>query len=280
VQAGSQRRILGIDFSGAVDAGRKIWIAEAHHDLRERDRPLIIDRCRPAIDLPGSGITPDLAIGALARHIASDTTTVAGCDFPFGLPAKLVDALTWEEFIGQFPLRFPHHDSYREDNRNRTQLLEIKRLTDRVAGTPFNSYNLRLYRQAWWGMAKLLHPLVTTGLAMVAPQMPVIGLKPIVLEVCAACSLKHLDCYPSYKGREQLHRKARQRILDCLIGLNFLQPPTASLRRTLLDNNGGDALDAVIGAVATAHADLAAPVDAAYRLEGRVFFELPLAAQE
>jgi len=279
-QAGSQRRILGIDFSGAVDAGRKIWIAEARHDLREHDRPLTIDRCVPAIDLPQSGVTPDLAIGALARHIASDKSTVAGCDFPFGLPTELLDAVTWEEFIGQFPLRFPHHDSYREDNRNRMQLIEIKRLTDRVARTPFNSYNLRLYRQAWWGMAKLLHPLVTTGQAMVVPQMPVIGLKPVILEVCAACSLKHLDCYPPYKGREKLHRKARQRILDCLIGLDLLQPPTSSLRQILLDNNGGDALDAVIGAVATTHADLLAPADAAYRLEGRVFFELPRAAQE
>ena len=271
--ATTTRRILGIDFSGAVDAGRRIWIAEARHDIRAPDQPLRIDACLPASDLPDSGTDPERAIAALARHITLDRSTIAGCDFPFGLPQSLVDALTWEEFIAQFPLRFPHHESYREDNRLRTQKIELKRHTDRVAGTPFNSYNLRLYRQAWWGMARLLYPLVTSGQAMVAPQMPVVGLKPIVIEVCAACSLKHLNCYPPYKGREKPHRKARQRILDCLIDLRLLEAPVPRLRRQLLDNTGGDALDAVIGAIAAAHADLAAPVDAAYRLEGRVFFE-------
>jgi hypothetical protein len=271
----ASRRILGIDFSGAVDAGRKIWVAEARQDVRSPEQPLKIDSCLPATDLPNSGKGPEIAIAALARYITLDPSTVAGCDFPFGLPEALVDALTWEEFIAQFPLRFPHHDSYRDDNRQRTQLLEIKRYTDRVAGTPFNSYNLRLYRQAWWGMARLLHPLVTASAATVAPQMPIVGLKPTIIEVCAACSLKHLSCYPAYKGREKLHRKARQRILDCLIDLNLLKSPTPALRRLLLDNAGGDALDAVIGAVATAHADLTAPVDQLYRLEGRVFFEVP-----
>ena len=274
----SSRRILGIDFSGAVDAGRKIWIAEARHDLGKPDQPLKIDSCLPASDLPGSGTGPEIAIAALARYITLDQSTVAGCDFPFGLPEVLVDAASWEDFIAQFPLRFPHHESYRDDNRQRTQLLEIRRHTDRIAATPFNSYNLRLYRQAWWGMARLLHPLVTAGVAIVAPQMSVVGLKPTIIEVCAACSLKHLNCYPAYKGRGKLHRKARQRILDYLIALHLLEPPAPALRRLLLDNAGGDALDAVIGAVATAQADLAAPVDPLYRLEGRVFFELHQAA--
>jgi len=46
------------------------------------------------------------------------------------------------------------------------------------------------------------------------------------------------------------------------------------MRRMLLDNEGGDALDAVIGAVATARADLAKEPDAFQRLEGRVYYEI------
>ena len=42
----------------------------------------------------------------------------------------------------------------------------------------------------------------------------------------------------------------------------------------LVDNEGGDALDAVIGAVATARADLTKEADAYQRLEGRVYFEI------
>lgn len=271
---GGPRRILGIDFSGATDAGRKIWIAEAQFDPAEPCQALKIATCFPAIDLPQSGLAPALAIAALADYVTLDPTTIAGCDFPFSLPAELLDATTWQDFIRDFPLRFFDHESYRNDNRQRTNKIEIKRLTDRHAGTPFNSYNLRLYRQAWWGMARLLHPLVLTRRAIVLPQMRSKKSKPILIEVCAACSLKYLDCYPAYKGREKLHRLARQRILDCLIETRLLQAPQRSLRQLLLDNTGGDALDAVIGAIATARADLASPTDPVHRLEGRVFFEL------
>ena len=268
------RRILGIDFSGASDAGRKIWIAEAQHDPAAEDAPLVIDRCFPAMELPHSGASPQLALPALARHIAAMPHTVAGCDFPFSLPAELVDATRWTDFIIGFPVRFPDHDTYRLLNRTRTNLLEIKRRTDRLAGTPFNSYNLRLYRQAWWGMAHLLHPLVVGKKAIVIPQMPSRPGKPTIMEVCAACSLKHLDCYPSYKGRTALHRRARQRILDCLIDHHLLAAPRRALRQQVLDNIGGDALDAVIGAIATARADFRRKADRLERLEGRVFFEL------
>jgi hypothetical protein len=268
------RRILGIDFSGATDAGRKIWIAEAHIDLAEPHHSLTIDACFPAIDLPLSGLAPALAIAALADYVTLDPTTVAGCDFPFSLPAALVDAETWQAFIAAFPRRFLDHESYRNDNRQRTNLLELKRQTDRIAGTPFNSYNLRLYRQAWWGMAHLLHPLVTQKRATIAPQMPIRKSKPVLIEVCAACSLKHLDCYPAYKGRDAIHRAARKRILDCLIDLKLLSAPNRRLRQILLDNSGGDALDAVIGAIATARADLGGPVGPLERLEGRVYFQI------
>lgn len=267
-------RILGIDFSGAVDAGRKIWIAEAHHDPADAPAPLVIDRCFPAMDLPNSGISPALALPALLRHITALPQTIAGCDFPFSLPAELLDAVRWIDFITGFPLRFPDHETYRLVNRTRTNLLEIKRHTDRLAGTPFNSYNLRLYRQAWWGMAHLLHPLVTGKHAIVVPQMPVRTDKPLLMEVCAACSLKHLDCYPAYKGRMLLHRQARRRILDCLVDLKLLAAPKPALRRLLLDNIGGDALDAVIGAVAAARADCRRKPNRFERLEGRVFFEM------
>ncbi|MET1027819.1 MAG: hypothetical protein ABWY00_11670 [Dongiaceae bacterium] len=267
-------RILGIDFSGAVDAGRRIWIAEARHDPSAAQAPLVIDRCFPAMDLPASGIRPDLALPALLRHITALPETIAGCDFPFSLPAELLDAVGWIDFITGFPVRFPDHEAYRLINRTRTNLLEIKRRTDRLAGTPFNSYNLRLYRQAWWGMAHLLHPLVTGGHAIVVPQMPVRAAKPLLMEVCAACSLKHLDCYPAYKGRTELHRRARRRILDCLVDHNLLAAPKPALRRLLLDNAGGDALDAVIGAVAAARADHRRKPDRFDRLEGRVFFEM------
>jgi len=268
------RRILGIDFSGGVDAGRNIWIAEAIQDLRDRRRPLKIEACLPAIDLPRSGAMPALAIPALARHILRDPTTLAGCDFPFSLPAALMRATSWEDFIRAFPVRFADHEAYRSACRAEADGRELKRRTDQVANTPFCSYNLRLYRQAWWGMAVLLSPLVAGDQITVAPQMPVADAKPVLIEICPASSLQHLRFRPAYKGGAPTHRLARRNILDCLIGHKLLEPPSPALTDLLLDNSGGDALDAVLAAIAASHADLNAESDPVDRLEGRVYFEM------
>lgn len=268
------RRILGIDFSGGADAGRNIWIAEAFQDLRDRRRPLKIETCLPAIDLPRSGAMPALAIPALARHILRDPTTLAGCDFPFSLPTALMHAATWEDFIRAFPARFTDHEAYRSACRQEAEGRELKRRTDQVANTPFCSYNLRLYRQAWWGMAALLSPLVAGGQIIVAPQMPITDAKPVLIEICPASSLQHLRFRPAYKGGAPAHRLARRNILDCLIGHKLLEPPATALTERLLDNSGGDALDAVLAAIAASRADLSAAVDPVDQLEGKVYFEM------
>lgn len=263
-------RILGIDFSGAQDAGRKIWIAEGHRT----DGPLEIKDCRPAIDLAGGSRLPEPAIAALARHIVAVSDTIAGCDFPFSLPIDLVGTKDWRTFALNFRRRFTDPLSFHELCHQATGGAETKRRTDREDKTPFNSFNLRLYRQTWWGIGHLLAPLVAAGGARVWPQMPRLAGKPTVVEVCAACSLIRLDCYPSYKGRSKAHRDARKRILELLIARGFLAPPKRALRNMLLDNQGGDALDAVIGAIAVNRSTLDAKPDRIDRLEGRVFYDL------
>lgn len=263
-------RILGIDFSGAQDAGRKIWIAEA----RRTDGPLEIIACRPAIDLPGGSKLPDAAIAALARHIVAEADTVAGCDFPFSLPAELVQAKDWRSFALTFRQRFVDPLSFHDLCHRDTGGVEVKRRTDREDRTPFNSFNLRLYRQTWWGIGHLLAPLVAAGAACVWPQMDRQAGRPTIVEVCAACSLIRLTLYPSYKGRTPAHRKARQRILDHLVARGFLVPPRRSLRQMLLDNLGGDALDAVIGAIAVNRSQFDHKRDRIDRLEGRVYYDL------
>ena len=97
----------------------------------------------------------------------------------------------------------------------------------------------------------------------------------MLIEVCAACTLKSIDLYPPYKGKKAAHRRARTRILDALHRHAETRGALPrGLRRLLVDNEGGDALDAVIGAVATARADLTKEADAYQRLEGRVYFEI------
>ncbi|HJT14593.1 MAG TPA: hypothetical protein VJ790_18370 [Dongiaceae bacterium] len=264
-------RILGVDFSGASDAGRKIWVAEGRQDATGA---FALATCVAAVDLPGGGRTPAEAVPALARHIAALGEARVGCDFPFSLPRDLVTARSWRSFALRYAAEFADADSFRSIMRSRHNAIEHKRMTDRIAGTPFNSYNLRLYRQTWWGITGVVGPLVRAGRAIVRPQQKLHAGKPTLIEVCAACTLKSIDLYPPYKGKEAIHRKARQRILDHLIDRGALAAPARSMRRLLLDNEGGDALDAVIGAVAAARADLAKEPDAFQRLEGRVYYEI------
>jgi hypothetical protein len=264
-------RILGVDFSGASDAGRKIWIAEG---CLSNSGALEVTRCVPAIDLPGGGVRPEQAVPALARHVAALGAARVGCDFPFSLPRDLVTARTWKSFALRYAAEFADADSFRAIMRSRNGAIEHKRMTDRIAGTPFNSYNLRLYRQTWWGITGLLGPLVRSAAAIIRPQQKLAKDKPVLIEVCAACTLKSIDLYPPYKGRLTSHRGARKRILDFLVETQRLAAPPRGLQRLLLDNEGGDALDAVIGAVATARANLTEEADPYQRLEGRVYFEI------
>ena len=264
-------RILGVDFSGASDAGRKIWIAEGE---LSGNGAVQLSRCIPAMDLPSGGVRPEQAVPALARHVAALADARVGCDFPFSLPRDLVTARSWRSFALRYAAEFADADSFRAIMRSRHDAIEHKRMTDRIAGTPFNAYNLRLYRQTWWGITGLLGPLVRAGRAIVRPQQKPRPGKPTLIEVCAACTLKSIDLYPPYKGKEPAHRTARKRILEHLIDRGALAAPGRRMRALLLDNEGGDALDAVIGAVAAARADLATEPDAFQRLEGRVYYEI------
>jgi hypothetical protein len=262
------KRVLGVDFSGANDAGRKIWIAECKRG--RGDRLTLVD-LRPAADLPGSGIAPAVAIAALARHITRKCGTIAGCDFPFTLPKAVMDS-PWETFAADFPKRFADPDTFRAWALRRAGGREIRRAADRAAKTPFNSYNLRIYRQTWWGIAHLLGPLVTSGRAIGRPfqALPAVP-RPVLVEACPACTLKRIGFYPAYKGRGGAHRQERKAVLRKLIGGGLLERPSPSFQATLLDDHGGDALDAVVAAVATARAAIAIEPDADQRIEGIIY---------
>jgi hypothetical protein len=269
-------RILGVDFSGASDAGRKIWIAEGRPDGKGA---LQLLSCIAAIDLPGGGKSPGEAVAALVRHIgglsgSGGGEARVGCDFPFGLPRDLMDASSWRSFALRYVADFADADTFRSLMRARPNIAGLKRITDRIAKTPFDAHNLRLYRQTWWGIAGVLRPLVAARKAVVRPQQKHVPGKPALIEICPACTLKSIGLYPSYKGRGTGPRKARQKILDGLVDRDALAAPARRMRALLLDNEGGDALDAVIGAIATSRADLDAKPDAFQRLEGRVYYEI------
>lgn len=267
-----RRHVVGVDFSGARDAGNRIWIAEGEIE----NGAVRIETCFPARDLPGSAAARRAALAALVEFLAAQDGAVIGLDFPFGLPVPLIAEATWEAFVAAFPARYGSAEGFRAACNEAAGGRELKRRTDVEARTPFAVYNLRLFRQTYAGIAEVLRPLVATDAARVLPmQHPVDG-KPVIAEICPASLLKSRGLYPSYKGRRDAHRRARRSIVRGLAARGLLAPLTARIARTVVADHGGDALDSVVAAlgaaVAAGRRGGAPPVDRLDAIEGRVIY--------
>ncbi len=268
-----RNRVYGVDFSGARDAGRRIWLAEGPiHEERLR-----VERCYPAEELPGSGRDRHAALGALRRLIAGTPGAAFGLDFPFGLPLPLLEgAGSWEAFILSFPGRYPTADAFRQTCRARHPEGELKRETDLETRTPFSAYNLRIYRQTYFGTREVLYPLVREGAACVLPMQACCPDRAWVLEICPASTLKWAGLpAQQYKARTAEGRRTREAILNGIEARGKIEVASTALRARILEEEGGDALDSVIAAWATYRAVAAPEIDArarrAYALEGYVY---------
>lgn len=266
------RRLFGVDFSGAEQAGRAIWIAEA---VIHRGQARIAD-CRPASDLPNSSREREPCLAALVQFIAGCPQAVFGCDFPFSLPAEMLPLRSWRRFAAGFGGRFSSPERFRADCMQRAGGRELKRACDRGAKVPFAAYNLRLYRQTFHGIRDVLAPLVAANAAAVLPMEAPDPRRTWVVETCPASTLKQAGLYASYKGGGTEMRRARRKLIDGLVAQRLFAPLPAALQRLAIDNIGGDVLDSMIAAGAMAKAYLAgdfahAVASSRERLEGRVY---------
>ena len=267
-------RICGIDFSGARDAGKRIWIASGSID----GDVLRVDACCQARELPGSAKALGPSLSALRAFIAQEKTAAVGMDFPFGLPQALVAGkASWEDVVRSFPDDYPSAGALRQHCRREGGVHELKRETDRESRTPFSPYNLRLYRQTYYGIRDVLHPLVRDGLASVLPMQRASPDRPWAIEVCPASTLKAAQIPAQrYKRRSDEGWETRRRILEAIEAKGILDVPDPQVRAKVLDDPGGDALDSIIAAFATFRAvrdpvRLARKRAAPYALEGYVY---------
>lgn len=265
------RRLFGIDFSGAAQAGKKIWITRA---LIEGDA-LRVETCHQATDLPNSGLDQNQCMAALRDFIGGRQDGIFGLDFPFGLPQAMVKESAWKDFVVSFPDLYDGPGAFREVCRTAAYGSELKRVTDRESRTPFSPYNIRLYRQTYYGIRDLLAPLVRDGAACVLPMQAPLPGRAWLVEICPASTLKREGLKGPYKGRSRAHYDARARILAELERRGPIIVPD-SLRLAILENHEGDALDSVVAAWAVFRAvrspgGLGMPSGAAYALEGYVY---------
>jgi len=267
------KEIYGVDFSGAADAGNKIWVAKGLDD----GESLIIEQCVMGFELPGSGKERKACLRALAVFVEDRPFAVMGFDFPFGLPGLLVRQRNWASFVSVFPTLYKDPDHFKETCFEEAGKRELKRATDTLARTPFASYNRRVYKQTYFGVTEILRPLVRRDSCRVLPMQDPASGKPWLMEICPASTLKALGLYHiPYKGKEIKHRQGRKRILESLSKTVPFRLEDRDLEKRVLANPGGDALDAVIAAAGTFRAlrreDLFAPQEGSrWRVEGYVY---------
>jgi hypothetical protein len=263
---------VGVDFSAARDAGRRIWIAT----LAIETEGARLEDLRRAMDLSEGAVERDAGIAALREHIAAARDAIVGVDAPFSLPSALIEEGTWEAFLRAHAVRFEDAESFRAAMLRRAGGRELKRETDRAARTPFSAYNLRMFRQTHHALRDLLAPLALEGRCAAAPMQETRDGAPVLVEACPASTLKRLGAYAPYKRRGEEGRAARGAILDRLRAEEGLRAGEGAGAR-MVEDAGGDALDAVIAALAAARASrspscLRVAEDHPARLEALVYF--------
>lgn len=272
-----RRRVYGVDFSGAQDAGRNVWLASA----TRREGTLVVEGCFPGEALPNSGRDREECLPALREFLAGADDAFVGLDFPFGVPAELTDAATWPEFVESFPDGAEGPEEWASACRERAEPLdrdrvELKRATDEDTGAPFSPYNLRMRSATYYGIDAVLGPLVAGEAATVLPMQPPNPGLAWLVEACPAVTLERLGLDTAgYKDDGDEARERRAEILDALEdGPATLVP---SVREAAVEETDGDALDAVLAAVGVTMAiergEPTSPgtVDARSRIEGRIY---------
>lgn len=241
----------GVDFSGARQAGHGIWIADATAD---GDR-LRIDDCESAADRFG---VPERApcLGELGRFLRE--AAVVGMDFPFGVPASIHERSTWEDSLEWVATVATDVDGFEEACVERAESLDTDRTyllreTDGPVGAK-SPYHWLVAAQTFYGIRDVLAPLARTDEVCVRPnQTP---------EEAAADATRLCEVYPaatlatcSLPAREYKDDDgpARERREEIVVGLERETPLvfTDGVRGQLIDDAGGDALDAVVAALAT-----------------------------
>lgn len=266
------RRIFGVDFSGAADAARRLWIAEGQFKANR----LSITDCAPIGRWAGERAGLPDCHKALVELIAAAPDGVFGCDFPFSLPDFLMEGRSWSQFAKAFGQQYAVPEDFREHCRRLAAGTERRRVCDREARVPFAAYNLRIYRQTFYGLRDVLAATIARKAASVIPMQACASDRAWIIEACPASTLKLLGVYRPYKGTTKAHRTQRGRILDCLRENRLLAEIDGKLRKVVLADEGGDALDSVIAAAATARAykdgRLTRPAEPLELIEGRIIW--------
>lgn len=251
--------VFGVDFSGAAQSGKTAWLAEMH--VLPGEQRLRLADLKPLGRLAGED-GRDAVCEYLVRRIRRSDQAFWGMDFPFGLPVELN--------LGGWPGQLAHNRSFSGDakdygrylvgvSQKNSDVMHIRRTTDRETKTPFDCYHYRIIYQTFHGMGQVLAPIADDSETAVLPftYARLSQARRVVVEACPASTLKRLGLphqrYKQSAGKpvEGVHRKTRRRILK---GIHGFVDISAYRRKIVMTDPGGDALDAVLAGMGSWHA--------------------------
>jgi hypothetical protein len=287
------RRVFGVDFSAAPDAGRRIWVCRGHPGA-DGVRIESIDRL---CDLPGGAVKLQPALRSLVSKVLESPRSAWGFDFPFSLPRTIAEALTlplegdWSRLL-EAVARLPGAGELRRRALEAGRGRQLWRRTDAEAATGLSPYDRRVHGQTFHGLTGILWPLRGSPEIAVLPfdPLPEPGAEKLPFNRAASKKMPHVYLmevrppavlvalgYPrGYRGSGEAEVAGRRRILRSLIDDGLVRPAARGVRTRILDDGSGHALDAVLAAVGAwrgyrlyAHATLRD--DPFYATEGFVY---------
>lgn len=269
----TRRKFFGIDYSGSINAGEKIWITEAIYKENQID----IQDCYSIKSKLNISNRKD-ANGFLVQLIERNPDSVFGFDFPFSLPIGSDNSKSWRESILDFKKNWKDEVHFRENLRNTFKGKDRKRETDILARTPFSPYNLRIFKQTYFGISEILSPLLQLKNASILPFDEPEENKAWVMEVCPASFLKlrskEIGWKAQYKGNKIHHRTNRDENLDFLVNCLSIKMSN-EIKEAILSDVEGDGFDSLV-CVVSAIRGLSYPEDAKanplFLREGYVYY--------
>ena len=240
--------IRGIDFTSAPEASKPITLAEGE---LEGD-VLRIEAVRPLMSL-----------GAFEDALCEPGPWIAGIDFPFGQPRRLVETLDWPH--GSWTDFVAYVDRMGKDKFERV----LKKYVDdqpsgdkehkRATDPSYAVSAMKLSRPPAGKMFFAGAPLISRSGASINPCAPNESDR-VIVEAYAAMVVKALVRKGSYKGESDIQRQGRQGVVAALSGEMCLgrYGLTVSLEgvspEDLTSDPQADLLDAVLCAVQAAWA--------------------------
>lgn len=255
----SEGRVVGVDWSGAADAPRKVWVAT-----------IVFGAGGPRLETirrPFSEGGAETVSAALGMYLSSERYDAAGLDFCFGLEKGHISTLRLPTG-GPALLGQSLESCYRSPEEFRVAVgAERKRLTDQERAAPFAPTNLRMYKQTYWGLRAM------SGTTVTVPPWTFAGAR-VVVEVLPAAVAKWLGCATSYKGRGAEAERQRRGLVAQIRASTKMAVDDDDAKQ-IIDDEEGDACDAVLAALAASSAWAAAfagaPPRAAATGEGWIY---------